>query len=71
MFIVTEYAALRDANICSFFNTLRGHNYIVCRSNYAIFCTRMDLTKIFVMPLDFAVVKNNVNMSKGKAYRMH
>ena len=38
---------------------------IVCRSDYAIFCTRMDFTKMIVMSLDFADVKNNENMSKG------
>ena len=29
----------------------------------AIFCTRMDFTKLFVMSLDFADVKNNENVS--------
>ena len=31
----------------------------------AIFCTKIDFIKIFVMSLDFADVKNNENMSKG------
>ena len=38
---------------------------------YAFFCTSIDFTKIFVMSLDFANVKNNFNISKGMTYRMH
>ena len=37
----------------------------------AIFYTGIDFTKIFVMSLDFADVKNNFNMSKGMTYRTH
>ena len=37
----------------------------------AIFCLRIDFTKMFVMSLDFADVKNNKNMSKGMTYRTH
>ena len=32
---------IRDANLCSLFKMLRGHNNIVC----GILCTRMDFTK--------------------------
>ena len=38
---------------------------------YAIFCTRMDFTNFFVMPLDFAEIKNIKNMSMWMIYRMH
>ena len=38
---------------------------------YAIFCTRMDLTKLFVMSLDFAEIKYIENMSMGMLYRTH
>ena len=38
---------------------------------YAVFCTRIDFTNIFVMSLDFADVKNNFDMSKGMTYRTH
>ena len=38
---------------------------------YAIFCTIIDFTKLFVMSLDFADVKNNFNVSKGMTYRTH
>ena len=31
----------------------------------AVFCTRMDITKMFVMSLDFAEIKNIKNMSMG------
>ena len=31
----------------------------------AIFCTRTDFTKMFVMSLDFAEFKNIENMSMG------
>ena len=49
----------------------RGHNNIVCRSDFAIFCTRMDFTKMFVISLDFAEVKNKENMSKEKTHGMY
>ena len=35
----------------------------------AIFCTRMDFTKMFEMSLDFAEIKNIENMSMGMTYR--
>ena len=38
---------------------------------YAIFCTNMDFTEMFVMSLDFADVKNIEYMSMGMAYRTH
>ena len=38
-----------------------GHNTIV----YEFFYTRMDSTKIFVMPLEFAGIKNTDHMSIG------
>ena len=38
---------------------------------YAIFCTRIDFRKMFVVSLDFADVKNNETMSKGMTYRTH
>ena len=38
---------------------------------YAIFCTRMDFTNMFVMSLDFAVIKNIENMYMGMTYRTH
>ena len=38
---------------------------------YAIFCTRMDLTNIFVMSLDFAEIKHIENMSMGMTYWTH
>ena len=37
----------------------------------AIFCTRMNFSKMFVMSLDFAEIKNIENMSMGMTYRMH
>ena len=37
----------------------------------AIFCTRMDFTKMFVKSLDFAKMKNIENMSMGMTYRTH
>ena len=36
-----------------------------------IFCIRMELTKKFVMTLDFAEIKNIENMSMGMTYRTH
>ena len=44
----------------------RGHNNIVY-----VFCTRMDFTNMFVMSLDFAVIKNIENMYMGMTYRTH
>ena len=32
---------------------------------YAIFCTRVDFTNMFVMSLDFVEIKNIENMSTG------
>ena len=37
----------------------------------AIFCTRMDFTKMFEMSLDFMEIKNIENMSMGMTYRTH
>ena len=37
----------------------------------AIFCTRMDFSKMFVMSLDFAEINNIENMSMGMRYRTH
>ena len=37
----------------------------------AIFCTRMDFTKMFEMSLDFAEIKNIEIMSIGMTYRTH
>ena len=42
----------------------RGHNNIVLEV-YAIFCSRMDFTKMFVMSLDFGEIENIENMSMG------
>ena len=38
---------------------------------YAIFCTRMDFTNMFVMSLDFVEIKNIENMSMRMTYRTH
>ena len=48
----------------------RGHNNFVFE-DYAILGKRIDVTKMFVMSLDFADVTNNENMSKGMTYRTH
>ena len=37
----------------------------------AVLCTRMDFIKMFVMSLDFALIKNIENMSMGMTYRKH
>ena len=37
----------------------------------AIFCSRMDFTNMFEMPLDFAEIKNIENMFMGITYRTH
>ena len=37
----------------------------------AIFCTKKEFTKMFVMSLDFAEIKNIENMSMGVTYRTH
>ena len=37
---------------------------------YAIFCTKIDFTKMFEMTLDFAEIKNIENMSMGMTHRM-
>ena len=38
---------------------------------YAIFCTIMNFTKIFLTSLDFVEIKNIENMSMGMTYRTH
>ena len=38
---------------------------------YAIFCTRMDVTKMFVMSLDFAEIKKHKKMPVGMTYKTH
>ena len=37
----------------------------------AIFCTRMDFTKMFEMSSDFAEIKHIEHMSMGMTYRTH
>ena len=54
-----------------YFRMFRGHNIIYGGIIYAIFCTRMDFTKFFVMSIDFAEIKNIENMSIGMIYKMH
>ena len=56
---------IRDATLYSFISKCSGDIIIL----YAIFCTIMDFTNMFVMSLDFSDVKNNKNMSKGMTYR--
>ena len=46
----------KDANLCSLFQNVTGHDNMKTE-DYAIFCTRMNFTKIFVMSLDFAEIK--------------
>ena len=36
---------------------LRGHNNVLYGGRHNFLYTRMDLTKMFVMPLDFAEIK--------------
>ena len=48
---------IMDANLF-YFKMFIGHNIIIY-GKYAIFCTRIDFTKMFVMSLDLADVKNN------------
>ena len=38
---------------------------------YAIFCAKIDFTKMFVMPLEFAEIKHIETMSMGITHRTH
>ena len=39
---------------------------------YTIFCTRMDVTKMYVMSFDFAEIKKNCeNLSVRMTYKTH
>ena len=49
----------------------RGHNDIVFGGQSTIFCTRMDFTKMFLMSLDLAKIKNIENMPMGITFRTH
>ena len=53
----------------SFISKCSGDIILSCMEDYAIFCTRIDLTKMFVMSLDLADVNNTENMSMGMIYR--
>ena len=69
----------------SIFNRYKGHDslffdskcsgVIIIIISYmeanAIFCTRIDFTKIIVMSLDFVDVINKESISKRMAYRTH
>ena len=48
-----------------FISKCLGDIIISYMEEYAIFCARIDLGKMFVMSLDFADVKNNKTMPKG------
>ena len=43
--IAVYFNCYKGHKSCFFYNMFRGHNKIVCRSDYEIFCTRMDSTK--------------------------
>ena len=62
---------IRAANLCSLFQKCSGDIIISEMEVCAIFCTRMDFTKMFVMSLDFAEFKNIENMFMGMTYRTH
>ena len=57
----------------SFFFISKCSGYIIISymEINAILCTRMDFTKIFVMSLDFAEIKNIESMFMGITYRTH
>ena len=57
---------IRDANLCTLFQNVQSYMDVS-----AIFCTIMDFTKMFEMPLDFVDIKNIKNMSMGITYRTH
>ena len=61
---------IRDA-ILSFISKCSGDIMISYMEAYALFCTRMDFQKMFVMSSDFAEFKNIENMSMGMTYRTH
>ena len=54
-----------------FISKCSGYIIISYMEVYAIFCTRMGFTKMFVMSLDFAEIKNIENMSVMMTYRTH
>ena len=56
----------------SFISICSGHiiiSYVEVTTQFSVY--RMDFTKKIEMLVDFADVKNNENMSKGKTYRMY
>ena len=63
---------IKDANLWGFFILKCSGDIIISYMEYyAIFCTRIDFRKIFVMSLNFSDVKNNKIMSNGMIYRTH
>ena len=54
-----------------FISKCSGHIIISYMEVYSIFCTRMEVTEMFVMSLDFAEIKNIENMSVGMTYKTH
>ena len=55
----------------SFNSKCSGDIFISYMEVSAIFCTRMDFTKMFEMSLEFVEIKNIKNMSIGMTYRTH
>ena len=83
-FTVHRQAQLQSKLIAVYFNGYKGRNSLFffiskCSGDimisymeaYAIFCTRMDFQKMFVMSSDFAEIKNIENMSMVMTYRTH
>ena len=55
-----------------FFISKRSGDIIISYMEiYAIYCSRMNFAKLFVMSLDFAEIKNIENISMGMTYRTH
>ena len=55
----------------SFISKCSGDIIISYMGISAVFCTRVDFTKMFEMSLAFAEIKNIENMSMVMTYRTH
>ena len=63
---------IRHATLWGFFiSKCSGDIIISYMEVFAIFCIRIDFTKMFVMSLDFAEIKNIIHMSMGMTYRTY
>ena len=69
--MLSIFNRLKGCNSLFYISKCSGDMIISYMEVYAIFCTRIDFTKMFVMSLDFEEIKYIKNRPMGMTYRTH